>query len=82
MISITVPEPTAAALSKNRELVELRSPDGTLIGFFAPISLEHAAKYAQAATKAEPHTAQRIQPEGTPVSTTDLLNRLGSIGQR
>jgi hypothetical protein len=79
MKSITIPATVVAELQSQRELVEVRGPDGEIIGYFAPVAQEHAAKYADTAAKA--HSVGN-KPAGAPITTAELLNRLGAMGQR
>jgi hypothetical protein len=54
MQSITVRGTVQDELRGTKTLVEVRDEEGTVIGFFAPITLENASRYVEAAAGADP----------------------------
>jgi hypothetical protein len=52
MTTVTADNKLVSELSACDSVVEVRNADGAIIGFFAPISLEHAEQYASVAAKA------------------------------
>ena len=62
------------------ELVEIRDPSGAVIGFFAPVQMERAARYAQAAAATDPLEIRRRKEAGNQAQTTqEVLNQLHSL---
>lgn len=53
MTTVTVNQAQAETMVKTGELVEVRDPAGAVIGFFAPVKLEYAKDYAEAAARAQ-----------------------------
>jgi hypothetical protein len=58
MVRLTADEATMAVLRMAKELAEIRDSNGTVVGFFAPVGLERAHHYAQAAAT-NPSNLQR-----------------------
>src|SRR6476660_1160204 len=85
MTSITADGSMAAALAKVKELAEVRDGSGNVIGFFAPITLNLAAQYADAAAQAaqrrfDPEEIKRRLREERPSgSFSTLVQRLGKL---
>jgi len=82
MQSLTVDDALAPAMRQVKELAEVRDGQGNLIGFFAPVSLEHAARYAQAAAAADPLAAKQPKNNGPAATTAEVLERLRSLEPR
>src|SRR5262245_1461819 len=59
MITLTVDDATLALLKQATGLAEIRDASGAVVGFFAPISVERARQYAQAAAQIDPVELQR-----------------------
>jgi hypothetical protein len=51
MTRVIADQEMLAALGRAKELVEIGDPNGNVIGFFAPVSLAHAARYAEFAAR-------------------------------
>jgi hypothetical protein len=82
MTKITVDSTTLAVLAQATSLAEVRDSSGTLIGFFAPASLEHADLYAQAAARINPQEIRRRAEAGGKTYTTgEVLEHLRSLEQ-
>jgi hypothetical protein len=79
MDHVTVDERARAALSEVKSLVEVRDADGRVIGFFAPVALEHAARYAEAAAQTDPLAARKPAREGPTKTTAEVLDQLRSL---
>jgi len=63
-------------------LVEVRDEKGIVIGFFAPVSLEHAPRYAEAAAALDPIMAKRASKEGPVRSTAEVHAYLSTLESR
>jgi hypothetical protein len=59
MQSVTVDEAAANALGQLTGMVEVRDENGTVLGYYAPVPPEHAARYAGAAS------GHGLPPNGT-----------------
>jgi hypothetical protein len=80
MTSLTVDNATLATLSQAKELVEIRDPNGTVLGFFAPVALERAHLYAAAAAQIDPTEIQRRKATPQKTHTTqEVLEHLDSL---
>ena len=80
MTSVTANEAVLAVLGSVKELTEIRDPSGKVIGFFAPIAVEHAQHYANAAARIDPAAIQRAKEEKGPGRTTaEVLQHLKSL---
>jgi hypothetical protein len=80
MSHLTVDDATLALLGQAKDLVELRDGSGRVIGFFAPVSLEQAHRYAAAAARVDPTEMQRRKSDGQPGrSTAEVLQHLQSL---
>ncbi len=80
MTSLTADDHLLALLKPVKELAEIRDSSGNVIGFFAPVAVEHAAHYVNAASKINPADIQRAKQEPGPGRTTaDVLNHLKSL---
>jgi hypothetical protein len=73
---ITADDAMKAKLSEAKTLVAVRDSSGTVIGFFAPVSLEHAARYAEAAAAIAPLAHKRSPKEGPSRTTAEVLEHL------
>jgi len=79
---ITADDAMKAKLSEAKTLVAVRDGTGTVIGFFAPVSLEHAARYAEAAASIDPMAHKRSSKEGPSRTTAEVLEYLKGLEQR
>jgi hypothetical protein len=81
MQSIVADDAMKAKLAQANTLVEVRDAKGTVIGFFAPVSLEHAARYAQAAASTQPLSHNRGSKDGSSRTTGEVLDHLKTLEQ-
>lgn len=81
MQSITATGPMKDSLREVKSLVEVRGEAGTVIGFFAPVALEHAPRYAAAAA-IDPMAAKRAAKEGPGKTTAEVLDYLHTLESR
>jgi hypothetical protein len=71
MTTVTVGEAVQACLGKLAEPVELRSPDGTLLGYFTPMTEAAARRYESAKGRFDPEVIrQRGASNADPCLTT------------
>ena len=82
MQSVTADAPMKAALGQVKELAVVRDADGTVLGFFAPVALEHAARYAEAAASIDPTLHKRQAKDGPTRTTAEVLEHLKSLESR
>ena len=79
MPTIIIDENALALLLRTGTLTEIRGPSGTLVGFFAPSSLEKASQYVQAAARTSPVELQQSYQQGEKrYSTREVLAQLES----
>jgi hypothetical protein len=80
MITLIADDAMLATLRQATGLAEVRDASGTIIGFFAPVSLERAHLYAQAAAQTDPAEVKRRKESGGKTHTTqEVLDRLRSL---
>ena len=80
MTSLTADDNMLRILSQVNELAEIRDASGRVIGFFAPVSVERADLYAQAAAQVDPTEIQRRKEPGRKTHTTqEVLDHLKSL---
>jgi hypothetical protein len=80
MITLTADDALLALLRQANGLAEIRDASGTIVGFFAPVSLERAHLYAQKAAQIDPTEIQRRKAAGGPThTTTEVLEHLRSL---
>jgi hypothetical protein len=82
MQSVVTNETLPDALMKAKTLVEVRDTNGMVIGFFAPVALEHASRYAEAAAAMDPMAARRAAKEGPGKTTAEVLEYLQTLESR
>jgi hypothetical protein len=82
MQSIVASGAMKESLRDAKTLVEVRDEQGAVIGFFAPVALEHAARYAEAAAAMDPMAAKRAAKEGGGKTTAEVLDHLRSLESR
>jgi hypothetical protein len=63
MITVTADDAMLAKLRAANGLVEIRDGEGKVVGFFAPVSLENAARYASAAARIDRAELERRKAE-------------------
>ena len=51
MTRIIADEEMLSVLGGAKQLIEIGDPNGNVIGFFAPVSLAHASRYAESAAR-------------------------------
>lgn len=66
----------AASLAHATELVEIRNASGHILGYFAPLALQPAAGYAEAAARL---ARTRLIAAGTGRTTAEVLAHLESL---
>src|SRR5437879_6237142 len=80
MTTLTVGKEVETILRQTQDLAEIRDGQGQIIGFFAPVSLEHAARYAQAATMIDRAEIQRRRAiPGKSYTTKEVFEHLLSM---
>jgi hypothetical protein len=80
VITLTVDDNVLALLRQAKGLAEIRDASGTIVGFFAPVSLERAHLYAQAAAQADPAEIKRRKEAGGKTHTTqEVMEHLRSL---
>lgn len=80
MIHLTADEAMVTVLRQANELAEIRDASGTVIGFFAPVAMERARLYAQAAAAVDPTEIQRRRQASYKTHTTqEVLAHLDSL---
>ena len=83
MQSVTVDGPAAEELRKAEALVEVRDASGKMLGFFAAVTMDQAAQYAQAAAGVDPWALLRARSEPEKGrSTAEVLEHLKSLERR
>jgi hypothetical protein len=81
MTSVTVGDAVQACLGSLAEPVELRSRDGTLLGYFTPMSEAAARRYETAKGRFDPNVIRRRAEHQGPCLTTDeVIRRVESQG--
>jgi len=82
MLTVKADAAMKAALQKATSLAQVCDSDGTIIGFFAPVSLDRAPLYAEAAAHIDP-MAHKRQPQDGPLKTTaEVLEHLKTLESR
>jgi hypothetical protein len=80
MRSLTVDGAVLAVLSQADGLTEIRDAAGRVVGFLAPVSVERAHLYAEAAARIDPTAIRRRKEAGGQTYTTrEVLARLQSL---
>jgi hypothetical protein len=80
MITLIADDAMLATLRQANGLAEVRDASGTIIGFFAPVSLDRAHLYAQAAAQTDPMEVKRRKESGGKTHTTqEVLDHLRSL---
>jgi hypothetical protein len=82
MQTVTATDTLSAALKQVKELAEIRDSQGAVLGFFAPISIEHAALYAHAAANIDPTRHKQQSTDGPNRTTAEVLEYLKSLESR
>jgi hypothetical protein len=79
MTTLTADDAVLALLRQANGVTEIRDATGTVVGFFAPVSLDRAPLYVQAAAQSNPQeTRQRKDAGGATHTTEEVLDRLRS----
>jgi hypothetical protein len=79
MISVAVDEKLANSLTAPATLVEVRDAAGRVIGFFAPVTMELAEKYASAAGQLYPVKPGSVSAMRRPKTTAEVLEHLRTL---
>jgi hypothetical protein len=80
MKTLIADDATLAILRQANSLVEIRDSSGTIIGFFAPVGVERANLYAEAAARADPSEIQkRKETPGKTHTTAEVLEHLKAL---
>jgi hypothetical protein len=80
MNTLIADDAVLAVLRQAKGLSEIRDASGTVVGFFAPVSLERAHLYAQAAAQIDPTEIKRRKEAGGKTHTTaEVLEHLKSL---
>jgi hypothetical protein len=70
---------TLAVLRRASGLAEIRDAAGAVVGFFAPVSMDRAHLYAQAAAQIDPQEMRRRKEAGGKTHTTqEIVDHLQS----
>jgi hypothetical protein len=79
MKALTLNQAVLRLFQSATSLVEVRDAQGTIIGFFAPASIEHASEYARAAAQFYPRRQLSSQSSGRTYTTQEVLDYLDSL---
>ncbi len=79
MQSITANQTVKDVLNQAKTLVEIRDSNDTVIGFYAPVALEHASRYAEAAAMMDPAAAKQAGRESGGKTTAEALSYLQTL---
>lgn len=79
MLTVHADNAMKAELRKATSLAQVCDTDGTVIGFFAPVSLENAARYAEAAARIDPMLHKRQPKDGPTKTTAEVLEHLKTL---
>jgi hypothetical protein len=80
MLRVTAEDAMQAALSQVKELAEICDSQGRILGYFAPVCLEHAAAYAEGAAHFDPaEITSRKEQKQPGHSTKEVLEHLKSL---
>jgi hypothetical protein len=80
MITLTADDTLLAVLKQTKGLAEIRDSAGTIVGFFAPVEMDRAHLYAQAAAQTDPQEIKRRKEAGGKTHTTqEVLDHLKSL---
>jgi hypothetical protein len=80
MTTIPLDDKTVSALTKQKELVAVTDSAGTVIGFFAPVGIEHAPQYAAAGAHFYP---DKDRPSNGPwLTTEEVIDHLKSLEKK
>lgn len=82
MQSIVATDAFKETLAGAKSLVEVRDSTGVVIGFYAPVALENAARYAEAAAAIDPMASKRPAKSGPAMTTSEVLNFLQTLESR
>jgi hypothetical protein len=82
MLTVTADAAMKAALRQANGLAQVCDADGTVIGFFAPVSIERAALYAEAAASIDPTLHKRQPKDGPNRTTAEVLDYLKTLESR
>jgi len=80
MENVTVGPELATDLARTDGIVEVRDPDGMVVGYFAPLRVEHAIHYADAAAASMAHCVKVMNDPRPKVTTAELLTHLNTLG--
>jgi hypothetical protein len=80
MDSLTVDDRVLAALRQAKGVTEIRDPNGTVVGFFAPAAVPNAAIYARIAAPVDLEERKRRRSSNEKGATTaEVLGRLQAL---
>lgn len=80
MITVNADAAMVEKLLKADGLAEVRDPGGNVVGFFAPVSLNHAPQYARAAASIDrEELARRKASRPTGRTTREVFERLKGL---
>lgn len=80
MTTLTADEAMLAVLRQANGLAEIRDTSGAVVGFYAPVTLEHAAQFASAAAHIDPAELKcRRESTDTCYTTREVFERLRSL---
>ena len=82
MLTVHADEAMKAALRKATSLAQVCDSDGAVIGFFAPVALERAHLYAEAAASIDPMAHKRRPQDGPNKTTAEVLEYLKTLEPR
>jgi hypothetical protein len=80
MTTVPLDSNVIAALVESKRLVAISDAAGQVVGFFAPVELEHAPQYAAGAAQLYPHKdAHKATDDGKRYTTAEVLQHLESL---
>jgi hypothetical protein len=80
MTTLTADDAMVAILSRAEGLAEVRDASGRVIGFYAPVAVKHADRYARAAATVDRAELERRKREAGPgIPLEDSLARLKKL---
>ncbi|HEV3143932.1 MAG TPA: hypothetical protein VGZ47_08625 [Gemmataceae bacterium] len=80
MTVINADDHVLGVLAGVHQLTEVRDSNGQIVGYYAPASLQEAAKVARAAASFDRNEIERIRRAGNPkITTRQLFQRLQSL---
>lgn len=80
MNTVVLPPEVQAQFDALKDLTEVRTAKGELLGYFAPRSIPDAERYANAAAHFDPEKIHELgKQQSSGVTTQELMNKLRTI---